>query len=242
MYKEIIDRISVEKQKKDEAERIKMKGKRSYLYASDIFQCMRKIYFEFIDDSKAIQKDEFEPHQVRLFHNGNMVHERLTSYLMDAKLDIIPEVEIPIDPVLKVHGRLDNLVREHGKNKHILEFKSINLPTVSKPKPEHTAQLTYYLGQMKMDEGYLIYESKANQRIYEFKVEFDAVFFKEITDWFAKVWDYVDKKEIPPIIYCKTRYPCKWKTGRCRYYDNCWSKGINRHGAPFIKRFIPGGE
>ena len=239
MYKEIIDRMVIERQKKDDAERVKKKGKRSYLYASDIFQCMRKIYFDFIHDPKVIHKDDFEPHQIRIFHNGNLVHERLTSYLMDAGLDVVPEVEIPIDSVLRVHGRLDILVRENGVNKHVLEFKSINLPTVSRPKLEHTGQLTYYLGQMQMQEGYLIYESKANQKVFEFRVDFDVDFFNEIKDWYRKVWDYVDRKEIPPIMYVKTRYPCKWRTGRCRYYDNCWAKGINRHGSPHIRRFIP---
>lgn len=242
VYAEKIDEAALEMQRKADEERKKLKGRRSYLYASDIFQCMRKIYFEFVDDGKTIKKDDFLPAQIRIFHNGNAVHDRICKYLEEAGVKFVPEVEIPIDPVLNVHGRLDVLVVDEidtSKYKHILELKSINLPSLARPKREHVAQITYYLHQMKMPEGFLIYESKVNQRVFEFKVDYDPEIAQEILDWFKQCLNYVKTKELPPIIYCKTRYPCKWRTGRCRYYDNCWSKGINRHGSPFIKRFIP---
>ncbi len=241
MYAEKIDKAAVEMQKKADEKRLQVKGRRSYLYASDIFQCMRKIYFEFIDDGKSIKKDDFVPNQIRIFHNGHAVHERICEYLEFAGVKHVSEVEIPVDPILNVHGRLDVLVVDEidtSKYKHILELKSINLASLAKPKPEHVGQLMYYLHQMKMNEGYLIYESKVNQRIFEFQVIYDPDLVNDILQWFSKCMDFVKRKELPPVLYAKGRYPCSWKTSRCKFYDNCWSKGISRHGSPRIRRFI----
>lgn len=241
MYKEIIDEAALDLAKKEkELRRQRGKGKKEYLYVSDIFQCMRKVYFSFLDEG-VIEADDYTPAQIRIFHNGDAVHERICRYLKEGNVHIEEELDIPVDPDLNVHGRLDVMVYEDPEKtdkKHILELKSINLPSLSQPKREHMGQVTYYLHQMKMDTGFLIYESKVNQRIFEFQVDYDPGFAQEVMDFFRKVMDYVQKKEIPPIMYVKSRYPCSWRTGRCKFFENCWSSGIARHG-PGIRRFIP---
>lgn len=229
MYKEMIDeealKINEEKSKK----------KREYFYASDVFQCMRKIFYEFfLEKDESITMDTFIPAQVRVFHNGDAVHDRLTGYLKHRGLVVQTEIDVPPPEDINIHGRVDALVGE-GEESDILEFKSINMDPVKKPKYEHLGQINFYMHQLKKKRGFLIYESKQTQEVYEFEVAYDPVMVGNVFRFFTTLKAYVDRKEIPPIFYTAESYPCKWKTGRCRFYKTCWKDGVSRTNG-FIKR------
>lgn len=131
---------------------------RSSMYASDYGQCQRRVYFSFFPEEYPVA--EFDARTLRIFANGNDVHERLGGYLkMDDSLDFHDEVNVPRDN-LDVHGRCDGICVVEDQAM-VVEFKSINKEVVDKAKEEHIGQLTWYLTmfkelrrQLKEDFGY----------------------------------------------------------------------------------------
>lgn len=119
---------------------------RSSMYASDYGQCMRKVWYQFFPDEFPIEA--LEPRVLRIFANGNDVHERLASYLKrELGIDFHDEINVPRDD-LDVHGRCDGICTIDGQAV-IVEFKSINLEKVDKAKEEHIGQLTWYMHMFK---------------------------------------------------------------------------------------------
>ena len=117
------------------------------LYASDYGQCMRKIYHQFFPNEYA--KAEFGPRLIRIFQNGDSVHERLSAYLHRNKsIQFIEEVDVPRDE-LDVHGRCDGLCVVESQLV-VTEFKSINRTSVYVAKEEHLGQVTWYMGMWRM--------------------------------------------------------------------------------------------
>lgn len=119
---------------------------RGSMYASDYGQCMRKTFFAFFPKKYPVEK--FEPRVLRIFANGNDVHERLGSYLKrQEELDFHDEVDVPRDE-LDVHGRCDGFCTLDTRAV-VVEFKSINKDIVEEAHEEHIGQLTWYLSMFK---------------------------------------------------------------------------------------------
>jgi len=209
------------KEKIDEAilrENLKEERTREYLYASDVFQCQRKILLEF----NKLKVPGFDARTLRIFDNGHKVHERVIKYLKDAGYE--PEVEINIpsnEP--NIHGRLDAKIKENNETK-LVEIKSINLKTVLEPKKEHVAQLHIYMHYTSIHKGYLVYESKQNQELFFFDVNYSEEFWKEIKEWIDDTNKMLKENKIPriPKGFSKSRYPCGW----CKFKNHCWGGPI----------------
>ena len=188
---------------------------REYFFCSDVYQCPRKIWLAF----KGI-KQEFSPRTLRIFDNGNDVHERILKYFKQAGLYIDDEINIPRDN-LNIHGRLDLLYRIGGELR-IGEFKSINAKTVYSPKHEHIAQIQLYMHYCKIKKGILVYESKQTQELFVFDVNYDPDKVIEILEWFSELRDNIDTNTMPKVNYSQNKYPCKAGTFICPYYDECY--------------------
>lgn len=212
MIKELID----EQTKLLNEETKHTHAKRSF-WASDARKCLRKIYYSFKHSDEA---EEFETRILRVFQNGNDVHERLAKYLEKAGVLEAEEVELPKNDY-KISGRVDAMLKDGT----LVEFKSINVRSMAKPIPEHVGQLQLYLFLMGdtlkgKRKGSLIYECKPNQKIFEFEMELDMDIINEILDGFDKV-DVALKAECPPErdpSLNKRFYPCKY----CNYSDVCF--------------------
>lgn len=134
-FKDIID----EQSQRKSAERKKV---RNALYASDVFQCQRKVFMQFFPE--VFPGELIDGRTARIFQNGEDVHVRLGNcFHADDRVDFYDEVQVPRGE-LDVHGRCDGVAELQGQV-YIIEFKSINKPTVDAPKEEHVGQLTYYL-------------------------------------------------------------------------------------------------
>lgn len=121
------------------------KGSRS-MYASDYGQCMRKVWFQFFPSQYRVE--DFDPRTLRIFHNGELVHERLSGYLKnDPTIQFNDEIDVPRDE-LDVHGRCDGMCIVDDRPV-VTEFKSINRKVVLEPKEEHLGQLTWYMSMWK---------------------------------------------------------------------------------------------
>jgi len=156
-------------------ESLKDERVRKYLYASDVFGCQRKILLEY----NGLKAGGFDARTLRIFDNGNAVHERIIKYLTLAGLE--PQVELSLEPnEPNIHGRLDAKITEDEKLK-LVEIKSINLRVVKEAKEEHIAQLHIYMHYTGIHEGYLIYESKQTQELFFFPITFDSLGFSSFT-------------------------------------------------------------
>lgn len=73
--------------------------------------------------------------------------------------------------------------------------------------------------------GEIIYESKPNQLITSFPLEYSAQHFEVVHAWFEELKKAVETKVRPTGKYAATRYPCSWSTGRCSYFKYCHGAG-----------------
>jgi len=141
--KKIIDKQTIAVQKEKEEKR---NGKERSLYASDYGQCQRKVFYQFFPEKYPVP--ELNARVLRIFHNGDAVHERLGEYLRREKeIGFRDEIDIPRDE-LEVHGRCDGLCTVDGRAT-VVEFKSINRDVVSEPKEEHIGQTTWYMSMWR---------------------------------------------------------------------------------------------
>ena len=266
VLKKIIDKQCIEKNTADRNGKV-----RESLYASDVFQCPRKIFFQFFPDKYV--SEEFDPRTIRIFQNGDSVHERLSQYLHREKaIRFIEESDIPRDE-LEVHGRCDGLALIDGRLT-VIEFKSINKTSVTEPKEEHMGQITWYMAmwnrlRLELREdfniqeetivteellkgelgisgryyedlepyeqlcllsssepvGELIYESKQNQALFNFSVEWNTDRIAKVRAWFEMVKWHVDREIVPLVRYPKDKFPCRWgfnqTAGQCAFYKQC---------------------
>ena len=129
----------------DEQSRLRNEAKkkiRTALYASDVFQCQRKVFMQFFPE--VFEQEAIDPRTARIFANGEDVHIRLGAYFHeDGRVQFQDEISVPMGEV-DVHGRCDGLANLQGQV-YILEFKSINKKFVTEAKEEHVGQLMYYL-------------------------------------------------------------------------------------------------
>ena len=187
----------------------------------------------------------FDPRMLRIFHNGENVHERLSQYFHNSNVTFLEEEEIPRD-ILDVHGRCDGIAMHEGTFV-VVEFKSINARKVYKAKEEHEGQIMWYmhmwethrqklLDGKKWDlspveklllsskgsvKGEIIMESKQTQELFTFPMTLDTELIAKIRKWFIELQAHVDEKRIPPIIYNEKKFPCQWTGGRCAYWEKC---------------------
>jgi len=188
---------------------------RKYLYASDIYGCQRKIAMQFKGNQKS-----FDARTLRIFDNGNVTHERIEKYFSQAGMLIESEKVLPnFIEGIEVHGRLDLLLNIDDEIV-IGEIKSINLRNVETPKREHKAQLMFYMHQMNIKKGLLIYESKQTQELFIFEQDYDENMVKKIIDWFKETDKKMRQKRLPKKMN-QNYYPCKFGKGECPYFEDC---------------------
>lgn len=137
-FKIILDEQSIEWNEERRRER---GNKPRSKYASDYGQCMRKIWFQFFPEQYPAE--QFDARLMRIFHNGEVVHERLAEYFSKSKVPFLEEIDVPRNE-LDVHGRCDGIAMLNERF-YVLEFKSINARSVYKAKEEHEGQLTWYM-------------------------------------------------------------------------------------------------
>jgi CRISPR-associated exonuclease Cas4 len=193
-------------------------GGRDYFYASDCFKCKRSLFFEFTKRSVL----PVDSALLRVFHNGDKVHERLHSYI-EKFGSCQCEVDMPFlfFGGVPVHGRCDDLVEVSGV-RTVVDYKSINCRVVACPKREHIAQLMLYLYAFDLPFGFLVYESKQTQDIFEFKVAFDERSFGEVREYFEDVAEFLKADRVPDAGGDGRHYPCFWGRGGCSFREFCW--------------------
>lgn len=148
-------------------------------HPSEIGDCPRKIWYNM----NGVKGKDLEPRVIRVFDNGDYLHDRLNKYF--ESMNVLVKKEIPVtDKVFKGHVDAVLLI----DNKLILvDYKSIGsygfklMKTGEKVLDErYVAQGTVYMKLLGAKEMYFIFENKDNQDLHIEHLDYDAELFGEL--------------------------------------------------------------
>lgn len=150
-----------------------------------------------LDRHRGRFKEGFSPRTIRILDNGKDVHHRLLRRLAELGLVAASEVEIPPNALFR--GRADAVVQLPGKEKVLLEIKSVNPATFANDQPllRHVLQVQLYLHYLGMKEGILLYENKANQELKEFLIQKDIWEIRRVLNRFNRIKEILEDERRP---------------------------------------------
>lgn len=241
-----IDNLVAERREIAQLERIEMYGEeRNRFFASELGFCNRKIAYEFF----GMPRLPMDSQTLRKLENGNFLEQRFHKYFSELGVLVDEEVSVSTQevdecPVL-ISGRLDFIIDEGklaGKEEQelaIVELKSINtwgfkdVTRDMRPQLSHLYQITMYMWLTGIHKGWVVYEDKNDQTLVAIPIIFDEKIIygsndnrsvgliKEITDLAVMI----ENKQVPPRCPNANpqKFPCKWKSGNCDYYDHCYN-------------------
>lgn len=166
---------------------------RTYLGASIIGrECKRSLWYSF----RWASTEQFDGRMYRLFQTGHLAEQRFVSDLRS-----IGATVFDVDPVSgkqfgfhdaggHMRGHMDGCavgIPMGGQKWHVLEFKTHSSKSfltlkngVNKAKPEHYAQMMWYMGKSGMDRALYLAVNKDTDELYSERIEFDQVEFEKI--------------------------------------------------------------
>lgn len=194
---------------------LESRQKKGYYPSTDAGACKRKIYMSWFPEEYP--PEPISPRLKRIFDMGDMIHEKLIDYLLDAGLLLSREVALPENEDM-IRGRYD-LLFLHPKTgeKVVGDFKSIkNLNYVREaPIDKHVLQLQIYMHYLGCKKAVLIYWSKTTSEILEHWLEYDPKIIQPELDRFKSVEGFKKLKMLPPpeidnmCSYCQFKKYCE---------------------------------
>lgn len=167
---------------------------RTYLGASVIGkECARALWYAF----RWANYEKFEGRMLRLFQTGHLAEPRFTDDLRSIGADV-QEVDAATGKQFgyvghggHARGHADGIatgIPGGGKKQHIVEYKTHSSKSfeklkrlgVKKAKPEHYAQMTWYMGKAGLDRALYLAVNKDNEELHSERIEFDPVEFARI--------------------------------------------------------------
>lgn len=195
---------------------------RTYLGASQIGkECERALWYSF----RWAAREQFDGRMFRLFQTGHLAEPRFVADLRAIGVEIHD-----VDPAtgrqfgFKDHGghmkgHMDGAatgVPMGGKKWHVVEFKThseksfdkLKKDGVKKAKPEHHAQMTWYMGKAGLERALYLAVNKNTDELYSERIEFDPVEFAKIQ---AKADRIIFSQTPPPRLSEDPKfYICGW--------------------------------
>lgn len=207
------------------------------LYASELGQCKRKIFYKYK------QPKDVPEEALSVFEMGNLTHEKLEEILKGVNKEelgidkIYTEIDYPIiifdgEPV-RIGGRLDGLLILKDGSKIVVEFKSIgsskwkkagetidSFSMLSEPKPEHVIQSHLYMFSTGARKSLIIYCDKNTFRIKQFEVNYDKDILNKAVDR-AKDVNKSLVNDLIPIPESKMLQHRRWECNYCAWKEEC---------------------
>lgn len=202
---------------------------RTYLGASVIGkECKRALWYAF----RWAAKEKFDGRMLRLFQTGHLAEPRFVADLRAigaTVYDVNPADGKQfgfVDHGGHARGHMDGAVQGipgGGKKWHVAEFKTHSAKSfatlkkdgVKKAKPEHFAQMQWYMGKSGMDRALYLAVNKDTDELYSERLEFDKVAFEQIQ---AKFDSIIFATEPPAKISNDPKfYLCNW----CNFNGVC---------------------
>ena len=130
---------------------------------------VKDIVSYFTGHKSPLLKEEHE-----ILETGTQFHENIQNWLKSENILISAE-NFVYDARNNISGHIDGVIKDGlgGKGRRALEIKSISdkgFKKLAGPKYQHVGQLNFYLHQMKMKKGTILYVSRDNPsdfKVYE---------------------------------------------------------------------------
>lgn len=192
-------------------------------------KCLRALQYSCFRASKPEQVD---PRTQRIFDLGHIMEEYIVQCLKHAGLIITRQQAEIIGFAGHWKGHIDGVaenVPEAPKTEHLLEvkthndksFQAVRKEGVEASKPEHYAQMTRYMGGLKLSRGLYVAYNKNDSSYYFERVRYDKSFGNELIRKESEVM--LAEKLFPRIGSGKpTWHDCKW----CSHKGVCFGKEI----------------
>lgn len=182
-------------------------------------KCLRAQVFAFTS-LRPVPRLNSDLHAI--FHDGTFRHLRWQATLLDA--GILGDVEVGFsDSSYRLVGTLDGMGDDEtgpfgwelkGANEYTYRFVLEH-----GPRRDHLLQIHAYMHISGLERFSLMYENKNDQTWKEFVITRDEEVMEEVMRELREGNQYVDKRELPPILE-----ECKKKTGAfttCEYAHAC---------------------
>ena len=202
---------------------------RPYLGASSIGkECRRALWYDF----RWASREQFDGRMLRLFQTGHLAESRFVADLRAIDVEVYD-----VDPATSkqfgfsdhgghARGHMDGCARHvpgGGKKWHVTEYKThaaksfaaLKKDGVKKSKPQHYAQMTWYMGQSGMDRALYLAVNKDTDDLYAERIEFDATEYEKIQ---AKFDAIIFAAEPPAKISEDPKY---YICNMCSHKDVC---------------------
>lgn len=187
-------------------------------HPSSVGYCARKVAADMIG---TFPKEQIEERILRVFQNGHSSHERIQNWFDEMGI-LVEEEKRLTDDELNIKGNCDGVLELGDEGLFVLEIKTISAKGyryLKEPKPKHYAQIQLYMHLAEIHKGILFYECKDDQRIKEFKVEYDEDFVQELIEKIKWINECVANQELPDRQYEKNSFDCRY----CEYRKTiCW--------------------
>ncbi len=191
-------------------------------YPSEIGSCLRRVWFSYT------KPKETEADLVKIFHVGNILHDFVVDVLRSEKTKEVELIasEFPFRVAMKdfiVSGRVDNLILVKLNNRKVLvEVKSCSsLKFTDKPTRSHVMQLQYYMHNIDVHNGILLYVEKNTLKSKVFTIKYDEKEAEKIAQRFVQLHESLIKNEIPDPE-SRMLKDMKWMCRGCPYREECY--------------------
>ncbi len=167
---------------------------RTYLGASIIGkECARALWYDF----RWASKTTFEGRMYRLFQTGHLEEPRFVADLRAIGVEVYD-----VDPATgkqfgfqgwggHMRGHMDGCARKipgGGMTWHVVEFKTHSEKSfkelakngVKVAKPQHYAQMQWYMGRSDMTRALYLAKNKNSDELYAERIQFDRVYYERL--------------------------------------------------------------
>lgn len=202
---------------------------RTYLGASIIGkECSRALWYDF----RWASKEKFGGQMLRLFQTGHLAEPRFVADLRSIGIEVYD-----VDPATgkqfgfsdvggHMKGHMDGCARhipDGGAKWHVVEFKTHSAKSftelrkkgVKEAKPQHYAQMQWYMGKSGMNRALYLAVNKDTDELYSVRIEFDLTYFEQIQ---AKAERIIFAAEPPPKLSDDPKY---YLCGFCSHNTVC---------------------
>jgi hypothetical protein len=221
---EMLNNHLLDKKKKNDEERAEIEARRREskefkFYPSSIGKCPREIVYAML----GYPRPEIPSRVLRIFDNGDSMHERYQNWFAEMGILISPELPIK-DDELGISGRTDALIRLNDEL-ILVELKSSNanqferMQKAGAPREEFSQQLQLYLHLTGIKKGIILIENKNDQSILEFEEEYDNTMANELVRKIRSCIHHAKEGTLPDRPFNKSSFECRY----CDFNTECWS-------------------
>ena len=182
--------------------------------------CLRKQYWNRKDEPKT---NDVDARTLRVFRVGTMFHEFIQNLMKTDDTEL--EVKIETDDVCGYADMVtpDEVIELKSQHSRAFWYMAKSNKSIFDQKPDHVMQVCYYALQLGRKWARLVYISKDDLCIEEYKIELTDALITKVEGELDDLNKYWVKDELPPAkqrLY-KQKDGTYKECGYCAWKDKC---------------------